>query len=210
MSLYGGAKALNEGCFHIIVIACAAYFAMRHAISFGDILSLSMLFTGVMAPLNEVHRVLDEGHESSLRVKDLVELLAVPVDVSYDVQPKARPRLEVGQPAIVVRGLGVEHTPRGEPVSVLEDVSFEIRHGESIGIAGRSGAGKSTCVKTLLRLVHPAAGEVLVGGVPLSDLSREVDRARLDGVRRPAALRVRGDRRGEHHRTGRTGRPAAP
>jgi ATP-binding cassette subfamily B protein len=180
MSLFGCAKALNEGCFHILVIACAAYFAMRHAISFGDILSLSMLFTGVMAPLNEVHRVLDEGHESSLRVKDLVELLEVPVDVSYDVQRKATPRLEVGQPAIVVRGLGVEHAPRGQPVSVLDDVSFEIRHGESIGIAGRSGAGKSTCVKTLLRLVHPAVGELLLGGVPLEDVPRD-EIARLIG-----------------------------
>ncbi len=180
MSLFGCAKALNEGCFHIIVIACAAYFAMRHAISVGDILSLSMLFTGVMAPLNEIHRVLDEGHESSLRVRDLVELLEVPVDVSYDVQPKARPRLEVGRPAIVVRGLRVKHCPRGEPVSVLDDVSFEIRHGESIGFAGRSGAGKSTCIKVLLRLVHPAAGEVLLGGVPLADVSRD-EIARLMG-----------------------------
>jgi ATP-binding cassette subfamily B protein len=65
-------------------------------------------------------------------------------------------------------------------VSVLDDVSFEIRHGESIGIAGRSGAGKSTCVKTLLRLVHPAVGELLLGGVPLEDVPRD-EIARLIG-----------------------------
>ena len=181
MSLFGCAKALNEGFFHIIVLACAAYFAMRHFISFGDILTLSMLFASVMAPLGEVHRVLDEGHESSLRVQDLLALLEVPIDSSYVVQPADTPRLEVGRPAIVVRDLQVEHaSPRGQPVRALDDVSFEIRHGESIGIAGRSGAGKSTVVKALLKLVHPSDGEVILGGVPLADVPRD-ELARLVG-----------------------------
>jgi ATP-binding cassette, subfamily B, bacterial len=181
MSLFGCGKALNEGSFHIVVVACAAYFAMRHTISFGDILSLSMLFASVMAPINEVHRVLDEGHESSLRVSDLMELLELPVDASYDVRLTARPRIELGRPAIVVRDLCVEHASlRGPPVRALREVSFDVRHGESLGIAGRSGAGKSTCVKALLGLAHRTAGEVVLGGVSLHDVPRD-EIARLVG-----------------------------
>ena len=43
------------------------YLFVNGRISFGDILTFSMLFLNVMAPLNEVHRFIDEAHESSLR-----------------------------------------------------------------------------------------------------------------------------------------------
>ena len=44
---------------------------------------LPMLFLQVMSPLNEVHRIIDEGHECSLKVKDLLALLNEPVDRSF-------------------------------------------------------------------------------------------------------------------------------
>jgi len=52
---------------------------------------------------------------------------------------------------------------------VLEDVSFEVRGRESIGIVGPSGAGKSTLVQLLLRLREPGGGAYLVNGVPATD-----------------------------------------
>jgi len=173
MSLYGCAKALNEGVFHIVVLAFAVYYALRGAITVGDILTLSLLFVGVMAPLNEVHRVIDEGHESSLRINDFVHMLNEPMDASYTVRTPRHPRLEIGQPAIAVKHVVVDLvSPRGRPVRVLDDVSFEVKHGETIGIAGRSGSGKSTCAKVLLNLVHPSTGEVSIGGVPITDIPR--------------------------------------
>jgi len=54
----------------------------------------------------------------------------------------------------------------------LDHLSLTIRHGEAIGIAGRSGSGKSTWIKVLLRLVHPQAGQIALCGRPLSEVSR--------------------------------------
>ena len=83
MSLFGCAKALNEGLFHVIVLAMALYLAIDNRLTFGEVLTFSILFLNVMAPLSEVHRVLDEGHEAGLRVADLLEMLGKPVDPSF-------------------------------------------------------------------------------------------------------------------------------
>ena len=181
MSLFGCAKALNEGLFYILVLAFATYLAINQRISYGDILTFSVLFLNVMTPLSEVHRIIDEGHESSLRVGDLLEMLLQPVDRSFDTPSAIHPRLQVGQPAIVVNNLVVEYTTSdGKQKRALDGISLHINHGERIGVAGHSGCGKSTWIKVLLRLVHPAEGTVFLGGIPLKAVSRE-DIARLIG-----------------------------
>src|SRR5262249_5885504 len=79
----GCAKALNEAFFHILVLCLAVHYYLQGSILFGDILAFSMLFQTVMTPLAEVHRVLDDGHECSIQVGILMELLAQPADRSF-------------------------------------------------------------------------------------------------------------------------------
>ena len=61
----------------------------------------------------------------------------------------------------------------GEPV--LSDVTFELAPGETLGLVGRTGSGKSTIARLALRLYDPVAGTVRVGGLDL----READPASL-------------------------------
>lgn len=174
MSFFGAAKALVEGLFHIGVLALAAYLAILGQISFGDILTFSMLYLSAMAPLNEIHRVLDEGHEASLRVRDLQDLLALPVDPSFCTPTHIMPRQDGAVPVVQVEGLKLDYRlPDGRTNPALNGVDLEIYPGETIGVAGKSGCGKSTWIKVLLRLLHPTEGEVYIKGVPLADVSRE-------------------------------------
>jgi ATP-binding cassette subfamily B protein len=174
MSLFGCAKALNEGMFHILVLSLAIFFAVRGVCSFGDILTFSILFLNVMSPLSEVHRVIDEAHESSLQVGDLIDLLAEPIDRSFAPSDPRVPRLRLGRPILEVEDLDVEyHTAQGQLKQALHGISMSLAHGETVGVAGRSGSGKSTWLRVLMRLVHPSAGRVEIGGVPLESVSRE-------------------------------------
>jgi ATP-binding cassette subfamily B protein len=174
MSLYGFAKALNEGFFHIVVLGLATYLAINGRISYGDVLTISVLYLNVMAPLNEIHRVLDEGHESSLRVDDLFKLLDEPLDPSFAREATKTISLAAGGPLIELEQLLVSYrTPEGKSKRALDHLDLTIKHGEMIGVAGRSGAGKSTWIKVLLRLLHPEQGNVKLGQTPLHLVGRD-------------------------------------
>jgi lipopolysaccharide transport system ATP-binding protein len=69
---------------------------------------------------------------------------------------QADPNLKIGQ----------EHHARleGKEFWALQDVSFEVKQGEILGVIGRNGAGKSTLLKVLSRVTAPTSGEVKVKG----------------------------------------------
>jgi ATP-binding cassette subfamily B protein len=101
-------------------------------------------------------------------------MLSQPIDKSFAVVTMRPPRLDGSIPLLECKDLVVEYsTPDGGARRILNGLTLEIRQGQTIGIAGPSGSGKSTWLRCVLRLLHPASGEVLVGGVPINALSRE-------------------------------------
>jgi ABC-2 type transport system ATP-binding protein len=67
---------------------------------------------------------------------------------------------------IEVRGL----TKRFGEVTAVDDLSFDVRHGEVTGFLGPNGAGKTTAMRMILGLVTPTAGTATVNGVRYADL----------------------------------------
>ena len=75
-----------------------------------------------------------------------------------------------------------------EPEWVLKGVSFTARPGETVGLVGHTGAGKSTIVALLLRFYTPQRGRVLIDGVDLRDLTPAEVRARVGYVQQDIFL----------------------
>ncbi len=83
-----------------------------------------------------------------------------------------------GAPLVEVRNL-VKHFPiKGgvlqrtiAMVQAVDDVSFDVRRGETLGLVGESGCGKTTVGRLLLRLIEPTAGEIRFSGADITKLS---------------------------------------
>jgi ABC-type oligopeptide transport system ATPase subunit len=84
--------------------------------------------------------------------------------------------------AVIVEGLTVKYRRPGnglrhEIFTAVDDVSFTIEPGRTLGLAGESGSGKSSVARALMRVVESADGSVLIGG-------HEVTKLRAGALRR--------------------------
>ena len=71
------------------------------------------------------------------------------------------------------------HYPSRPMQAALADVTLEVRAGETVALVGPSGAGKSTVFQLLLRFYDPAAGRILLDGVPIRDMALHALRQRI-------------------------------
>ena len=90
-----------------------------------------------------------------------------------------------GDVLLSVRGLKTHYEERslfgGEPVRAVDGVSFDVRRGETLGLVGESGCGKTTLGRTLVRLEEATDGDVVVDGTDITTLTGdELHRWRRD------------------------------
>lgn len=77
------------------------------------------------------------------------------------------------KPVVEVSGLGKTVDNGGEPLTILQDISFSVMSGETVAIVGASGSGKSTLLGLLAGLDAPSSGEVRLDGVSLNALDED-------------------------------------
>ena len=147
--------------------ALVLYIGVRSVLSsrltLGELLMIIAYLTQLYGPLNAIGDKIISLQPYVASIKRAFELLDEVPDVAE--RPHARP-LKRAAGAIEFRDVGFAYD--GENL-VLDGVSFAIEAGTRLGIAGRTGAGKSTLMSLLMRFYDPSKGQILLDGVDLRD-----------------------------------------
>ncbi len=127
----------------------------------------------IFRPTRELMILYHQGIDAMASAAGIFKLLEAPVTVR-----EPAPATETAfTPAVRFEDVNFAYRDGARPA--LRGVSFELRHGEKLGVVGPSGAGKSTLVNLLLRFGDPQEGRVLLGGrdirgIPLRVLRRHI------------------------------------
>jgi ATP-binding cassette subfamily B protein len=173
MSLFDAAKSANEGVWQVLSLGAAVYASGGGLDAVGNVTAYALLYMSILAPLREMHRIVDETSESAQQAQDFYALLDTPVDAGY-TRRAAGAQLSATtdtDAAVCLEGVSFAHPNSQEPV--LCGVSLSIAAGERVGLVGPSGSGKSTILRLLRRMHHGYAGRISLGGYDLASLSHE-------------------------------------
>jgi ATP-binding cassette, subfamily B, bacterial len=147
--------------------ALVLYIGVRSVLSsrltLGELLMIIAYLTQLYGPLNAIGDKIISLQPYVASIKRAFELLDEVPDVAE--RPHARP-LKRAAGAIEFRDVGFAYDREN---LVLDGVSFAIEAGTRLGIAGRTGAGKSTLMSLLMRFYDPSRGQILLDGVDLRD-----------------------------------------
>jgi ATP-binding cassette subfamily B protein len=151
----------------LLVVALLAGFAASGAnLAAGDITAIILILMNIYRPLNILGWAWREIKQGVVDMEKLFGLLDIRPEV--EDAPNARP-LEVAGGEIRFENVSFVHSGR---VRGLYDVTFLVPAGAFVGIAGASGAGKSTVLRLLFRFYDPDQGRVLIDGQDLRDVTQ--------------------------------------
>ena len=149
-----------------IILGYGGYLVYKGTFNAGQLMEFIGYFTAIIWPIMAVSELIDMTSRGKASLKRISELLDAPKNV-FDrpgVQELTDPRGE-----IEFRDLSFTY-PDGD-IPALEHVSFTIRPGESIGLVGKTGSGKTTLVDLILRTYNVNDGQLFLDGRDVNDLS---------------------------------------
>ena len=155
-----------------VILGYGGYLVYKGEFNAGQLVEFIGYFNAVVWPIMAVSDLIDMTSRGAASLNRIGELL----DAEQNVKDRegAIP-LENIQGNIEVRGLNFRY-PDGE-YDALEDISFTIETGESVGLVGKTGSGKTTLVDLLLRTYNVPDGTVFIDGHDVNDVTIQSVRA---------------------------------
>ncbi|MBQ7113921.1 MAG: ABC transporter ATP-binding protein [Clostridia bacterium] len=147
-------------------IAYGGYIAILGRISVGDFSAFVQYLNMLVWPIASIGRIINVVTRGSASLKRLEAVLDTKSDIP-DFIPTEKEEPLSGD--IRVEGLTFRYP--GTEKDVLKDISFTVKKGSTLGIVGRTGAGKTTLVNLLLRVEDPGENMIFIGGREIHSVS---------------------------------------
>ena len=157
-----------------LAIGYGGYIAILGRITVGDFGSFIMFLNNLMWPMAAIGRIINVMTRGSAAMSRLETVLHAEAEIAD--WPEAA---DEGPVAGSVEARNLTFSYAGTPAPVLENVSFKLEKGQTLGIVGRTGCGKTTLVNLLMRVFDPKEGELFIGGrevhqIPLKQLRETI------------------------------------
>ncbi|HRN57104.1 MAG TPA: ABC transporter ATP-binding protein, partial [Agriterribacter sp.] len=135
----------------------------RHVLTTGELISMQFISTTIFGPLQDLGNIILSYREAEASIMNFDRLMKKPVE--------ARPEEPVAiGPLESMRFEHVVFRHASASVNAIDDISFDLKSGETIAFVGPSGSGKSTLVKLLVGLYRPVKGDIYFNDIPASDI----------------------------------------
>ncbi|MEV2420547.1 ABC transporter transmembrane domain-containing protein [Paenibacillus larvae] len=155
------------GISYMIGLGYGAYLVFQNSITLGDLVTFNVYLGMLIWPmfaLGELINVMQRGSASMNRVNETL-------GYSEDVSERPHPTYVDSPETIEFEDVTFRYP--SSTVDNLKHVSFTLKRGQTLGIVGRTGSGKSTLIKQLMREYPGLKGSIRISGVPIEHLSLE-------------------------------------
>ncbi|AGM43948.1 ABC transporter ATP-binding protein [Aeromonas hydrophila ML09-119] len=153
------------GCSYFLAVAGGSALVLRDELTLGELTSFTMYLGQLIWPMFAIAWLFNIIERGSAAYSRIESLLAERSDIEEPAQPVAL----TSASAFPLRAVALSY--QLEQRTLLRNVDFTLQAGGMLGIVGRTGAGKSSLLKLLMRLANPTAGEIRMGEVPISQLA---------------------------------------
>ena len=149
-----------------VILGYGGYLVYQGRFNAGQLVEYIGYFEAIVWPIMAISMLIEKTSRGKASLNRITELLNAPIDVAD--RPGVQ-ELQNPQGSVEFRHLTFRY-PDGE-YDVLQDISFTIHPGESVGIVGKTGAGKTALVDLLLRTYNVPDGTLFVDGRDVNSLS---------------------------------------
>ena len=136
----------------------------------GDLTAFTTYIVQILMSLMMLSMIIMQSSRAMASSRRITEILDTTVDLTDDAAKRKDAVIEKG--GIEFRNVYFKYYPNREE-NILENISFKIEPGETVGIIGTTGSGKTTLVQLIPRLYDVTEGAVLIDGVDVRDYGLE-------------------------------------
>lgn len=147
----------------IILMLYGAYMVIQGEISLGDMVKVNGYLWMLTVPLRMAGWWVNDIHRFTTSVEKIYDTYSHEPDIKTPEKTAERRRFDG---AIEFRNVAY----RADDTDIVEDISFSVRPGQTVGIIGSTGAGKSTIMNLLCRFYDVSEGEILIDGTNIKEM----------------------------------------
>jgi ATP-binding cassette subfamily B protein/ATP-binding cassette subfamily C protein LapB len=148
----------------VLVVVVGVFEISNQQLSVGALVAISILSSRTIVPIVNLSGILIRLKEVKESVNRIDEFLSLPAENENFVEAG------LGKIDGKIEFKNIRYKFQNSNYNSLDNVSFVINAGEKVGIIGQTGAGKSTLVKLILKLLHPLEGSIYIDNHDISTL----------------------------------------